>query len=107
MDHCEKIQGGRLPTVRSLTEQEALYGRVDEVLYVNDAKQKESGTTSFAAWVPINQINGTWVELYNKTSQELQMLSSVALKCKVTKIVMNSDFQLSSVSQMSQVMTVT
>ena len=66
VDHCEKIQGGRLPTVRSLTEQEALYGRVDEVLYVNEAKQKESGTMSFSAWVPINQINGTWVDLYNK-----------------------------------------
>ena len=66
VDHCEKIQGGRLPTVRSLSEQQALYGRVDEVLYVNEAKQKESGMMSFAAWVPINQINGTWVDLYNK-----------------------------------------
>ena len=94
MDHCEKIQGGRLPTVRSLSEQQALYGRVDEVLYVNEAKQKEAGTTGFAAWVPINQINGTWVELYNKTSQELRMLSSVTINCQITKIVMNSDFQL-------------
>ena len=30
-----------------------------------------------------------------KTSQELQMLSSVNLKCQVTKIVMNSAYQMS------------
>ena len=30
-----------------------------------------------------------------KTSQELQMLSSVTLKCQVSKIVMNSGSQLS------------
>ena len=41
-----------------------------------------------------------------KTSQELRMLSSVTINCRITKIVMNSDSQLSellSVSQMSQV----
>ena len=31
----------------------------------------------------------------NKTSQELQMLSSVTINCQVTKIVMNSGSQLS------------
>ena len=41
-----------------------------------------------------------------KTSQELQMLSSVTLNCQATKIVMKSGSQLSElllVSQMSQV----
>ena len=32
---------------------------------------------------------------YFKTSQELQMLSSVTINCQVTKIVMNSGSQLS------------
>ena len=44
---------------------------------------------------------------YNQTSQELRMLSSVTLKCQVTKIVMNSGSQLlelKSVYQMSQVL---
>ena len=42
-----------------------------------------------------------------KTSQELQMLSTVAIDCQITKIVMDSGSQLSellSVSQMSQVL---
>ena len=46
------------------------------------------------------------VKLMIKTSQELQMLSSVTINCQVTNIVMNSGSQLSallSVSQMSQV----
>ena len=30
-----------------------------------------------------------------ETSQELRMLSSVTIKCQVTKIVMNSGYQLS------------
>jgi len=33
--------------------------------------------------------------LYEQTSQELRMLSSVTLNCQATKIVMNSVFQLS------------
>ena len=44
--------------------------------------------------------------IFRKTLQELRMLSSVTINCQVTKIVMNSGFQLSellSVSQMSQV----
>ena len=48
----------------------------------------------------------TETKKWNKTSQELQILSSVTLNCQVTKIVMNSGSQLSemqSVSQMSQV----
>ena len=48
----------------------------------------------------------TETKKWNKTSQELRMLSSVTLNCQVTKIVMNSGSQLSemqSVSQMSQV----
>ena len=32
---------------------------------------------------------------YNKTSQELRMLSSVTINCQITKIVMNSGSQLS------------
>ena len=35
------------------------------------------------------------VKLMIKTSQELQMLSSVTINCQVTKIVMNSGSQLS------------
>ena len=35
------------------------------------------------------------VQMLNKTSQELRMLSSVTINCQVTKIVMNSGSQLS------------
>ena len=35
------------------------------------------------------------MNFFLKTSQELQMLSSVTINCQVTKIVMNSDSQLS------------
>ena len=35
------------------------------------------------------------IHVYKKTSQELQMLSSVTINCQITKIVMNSGSQLS------------
>ena len=34
------------------------------------------------------------MNMFNETSQELRMLSSVTLDCQVTKIVMNSGSQL-------------
>ena len=37
---------------------------------------------------------GNFDDNYDKTSQELRMLSSVTLDCQVTKIVMNSGSQL-------------
>ena len=42
-----------------------------------------------------NSIISDLVCLLPKTSQELRMLSSVALDCQVTKIVMSSGSQLS------------
>ena len=36
-----------------------------------------------------------WGTFFNKTSQELRMLSSVTINCQITKIVMNSGSQLS------------
>ena len=42
----------------------------------------------------------------SKTSQELQMLSSVTINRQVTKIVMNSGPQLSVLQSMSQILQV-
>ena len=55
----------------------------------------------------ITSLNNLVVVMVYKTSQELRMLSSVAINCQITKIVMNPGSQLSelkSVSQMSQVL---
>ena len=41
----------------------------------------------------------TFDQIYDKTSQELRMLSTVTLNCQVTKIVTNSDSQLSKLSK--------
>ena len=50
--------------------------------------------------------NSEKIQVRPKTSQELQMLSSVTIDCHITKIVMDSGSQVSellSVSQRSQV----
>ena len=54
------------------------------------------------SWGPFRAPGQPPAQRLIETSQELRMLSSVTLKCQVTKIVMNSGSQL-SVSQMSQV----
>ena len=43
----------------------------------------------------ITSLNNLVVVMVYKTSQELRMLSSVAINCQITKIVMNSGSQLS------------
>ena len=54
------------------------------------------GLLSFSVEFSLNKVM--------KTSQELRMLSSVTLNCRVTKIIMNSGSQLSvSVSHLSPV----
>ena len=55
--------------------------------YLKIQGSEGDATATVSEMYPGNQIS--------KTSQELQMLSSVTINCQVTKIVMNSDSQLS------------
>ena len=63
---CEKMQNGTIASVRTLTESQKMFDRVDEVLNT-DGKPTKPGIASQAAWVPIRQASdGTWIDLYNK-----------------------------------------
>ena len=63
---CEKMQNGTIASVRTLTESQKMFDRVDEVLNT-DGKPTKPGIASQAAWAPIRQASdGTWIDLYNK-----------------------------------------
>ena len=63
---CEKIQNGRVATLRSPDESQTMVDRVNELLNT-EGKPTKAGKVSQAAWAPIRQAsNGAWVDLYNK-----------------------------------------
>ena len=53
----------------------------------------------------VSQIKDQFMDQFEKTSQELRMLSSDTLNCQVTMIVMNSGSQLSEMSAISHKLT--
>ena len=61
-----------------------LYGRGEPSVY---------GQLHLSGWVPARAAQS--LDDIIQTSQELRMLSSVTINCQITKIVMNSDSQLS------------
>ena len=63
---CNKIQSGTMATVRSRTELQKMFDRVDDVLYTR-GEETQAGRLGLAAWAPLLRTsNGSWVDLYNK-----------------------------------------
>ena len=50
---CNKIQGGTMATLRSETETQEMFDRVDEVLWPRGGEPSQAGMITFSGWVPI------------------------------------------------------
>ena len=63
---CAKMETGTIASVRTLSEAQKMFERVDEVLNT-DGKPTKAGKVSQAAWASIRRAeDGSWIDLLNK-----------------------------------------
>merc|ERR1712208_273526 len=64
MNHCKKIDKGRMATMRSAKEYDDHLRRIDEILSITEPNS--AGAITQATWAPIQRAaNDSWVDVYN------------------------------------------